>query len=87
MRLKYGKIRQPGAGPSSRREQDYQKVQAFLESGDRLLWEELYADAYQTAYRCAENADFRQLLGEADYREITDEAFAKCCEQLDRYRG
>lgn len=87
MRLKYGKIRQPGTGPSSRREQDYQKVQAFLESGDRLLWEELYADAYQTAYRCAENADFRQLLGEADYREITDEAFAKCCEQLDRYRG
>ena len=31
MRLKYGKIRQPGAVPSSRREQDYQKVQAFLE--------------------------------------------------------
>ena len=28
-----------------------------------------------------------KLLGEADYREITDEAFAKCCEQLDRYRG
>ena len=46
--MKYGKIRQPSPRRTSRREEDYQQVQAFLDSGDQALWKALYEDAYET---------------------------------------
>ena len=85
--MKYGKIRQPSPRRTSRREEDYQQVQAFLDSGDQALWKALYEDAYETVRQCAAYTDFGHLLDPEEYREIADEAFARCYEQLERYQG
>lgn len=85
--MKYGKIRQPSPRRTSRREEDYQQVRAFLESGDQALWKALYEDAYETVRQCAAYTDFGHLLDPEEYREIADEAFARCYEQLERYQG
>ena len=68
--MKYGKIRQPSPRRTSRREEDYQQVQALLDSGDQALWKALYEDAYETVRQCAAYTDFGHLLDPEEYREI-----------------
>ena len=70
----------------SAREQDYEIVQKILD-GNQDLWDELYRTSHPAVLRSAAAADYRRMLNSAEYHEIADEAFARCYEQLDRYRG
>lgn len=67
-------------------QEDYEQVQEILQ-GDEDLWEQLYKNAYPIVHSCARQSDWKRLLLPQDYDDIVDEAFARCYEQLDRYRG
>ena len=70
----------------SGQQEDYEQVQAILQ-GTEELWEPLYKNAYRRVRSCARKTDWRNLLLPQDYDDIADEAFARCYEHLDRYRG
>ena len=70
----------------SGRQEDYEQVQALLQGAEEL-WEQLYKNAYRSVHRCARQSDWLSLFCAQDYDDITDEAFARCYEHLDRYRG
>lgn len=70
----------------SGRQEDYEQVQAILQGAEEL-WEQLYTNAYRSVRRCARQSDRQSLLCPQDYDDIADEAFARCYEHLDRYRG
>lgn len=65
---------------------DFQRVQEIL-AGNLALWELLYRESYGIVLRQAVRADKWKLLGQSDYQESADEAFARCFSQLDRYEG
>lgn len=67
-------------------QEDYKCVQEILQ-GEEELWEQLYKNAYQSVHSCARQSDWKHLLPLKDYDDIVDEAFARCYEHLDRYRG
>lgn len=70
----------------SQQELDFQQVQEIMKGAEEL-WEPLYSASYHMVLQCAAKADYSHLLGPPDYRDITDEAFALCYAQLERYRG
>lgn len=65
---------------------DLQRVQEILD-GNLTRWELLYRESYGIVLQQAARADKWRLLGQSDYRDITDEAFARCFSHLDRYEG
>ena len=67
-------------------EKDYEQIQEILQGAEEL-WEQLYRDAYPIVYSCVQKNDWNCLLRPEDYEDITDEAFARCYEHLERYRG
>lgn len=67
-------------------QEDYERVQEILQ-GVEGHWEQLYKNAYQSVQSCARQSDWKSLLLSQDYDDIADEAFARCYEHLDRYRG
>lgn len=65
---------------------DFERVQEILQGAEEP-WEQLYKNAYQSVHSCARQSDWKHLLLSQDYDDIVDEAFARCYEHLDRYRG
>lgn len=65
---------------------DLQRAREILD-GNLELWDTLYRESYAIVLREAARADGWRLLGQSDYRDITDEAYARCFSQLDRYEG
>lgn len=65
---------------------DYERVQEVLQGAEEP-WEQLYKNAYQKVLGFARQTDWKNILQPQDYDEIVDEAFARCYEHLDRYRG
>ena len=68
------------------RERDYQLARLAL-SGDCHAWDILYEKTIRSVPAAVKSADFRHLFGDWDYRDITDEALARCYDHLERYRG
>lgn len=68
------------------RELDLWRVQEVL-GGDGEQWTSLYQDSYRIVLWAAAYSDPQRLLLSQDYREITDEAFARCYAHLARYQG
>lgn len=68
------------------KEYDLWQAQNVL-SGKTEYWELLCKSAYAAVMRSAERADYQKLFQYEDYRDMTDEAFALCYAQLDRYEG
>lgn len=65
---------------------DLERAKQILQ-GHLPIWDALY-DASYTAVLCkARRTDTYHVLDEAEYRDIADEAFARCYAHLDRYRG
>lgn len=67
-------------------QEDYEQVQEVLQGAEEL-WEQLYKNAYQSVHSCARQSDWKSLLLSQDYDDIANEAFARCYEHLNRYRG
>ena len=67
-------------------QEDFEQVQAILQGAEEL-WERLYKNAYRSVHSCARQSDWQSFLSAQDYDDIADEAFARCYEHLDRYRG
>lgn len=65
---------------------DYERVQEVLQGAEEP-WEQLYKNAYQKVLGFARQTDWKNILQPQDYDEIVEEAFARCYEHLDRYRG
>ena len=70
----------------SRGQEDYEQVQRILH-GEEGCWEQLYQNAYPIVRSFARQNDWKCLLLSQDYDDITDEAFARCYGNLERYRG
>lgn len=73
------------AAPSMR-EQDYQ-LACSAQCGDEDAWNILYQDSFTFVINAVKNFDYQHFFSSDDYYDITDEAFIKCYEQLDRYQG
>ena len=65
---------------------DYEQVQDILHGAEEI-WGQLYKNAYKKVRSCVRRSDWRCLLLSQDYDDITDEAFTRCYEHLERYRG
>lgn len=65
---------------------DFERVQEILQGAEEP-WEQLYKNAYQSVHSCARQSDWKHLLLSKDYDDIVDEAFTRCYEHLERYRG
>lgn len=70
----------------SMRERDYQ-LAYFALHGDEDAWDTLYQDSYTLVVNAVKKFDYQCFFSLDDYYDITDEAFDRCCEQLDRYQG
>lgn len=68
------------------RDYDYALAKAALQ-GDDNAWDTLYEDSWQFVLRAARQADQCHLLASDDYKDVTEEAFEKCYEHLERYQG
>lgn len=68
------------------RERDYQLAQLAL-GGNAEAWDSLYEKALRLVPGAVRRADFQHCFSDWDYRDITDEALARCYDQLERYRG
>lgn len=75
-----------GFNSKSGGQEDYEQVQEILH-GAEDLWEQLYRNAYPIVRSFAWQSDWKRLLLSQDYDDIVDEAFARCYEHLERYRG
>ena len=70
----------------SARERDYQLARLAL-SGDGRAWDLLYEKAIRSVPAAVRRADFQHFFSDWEYRDITDEALARCYDHLERYRG
>lgn len=68
------------------RDQDLILAKAVLQ-GDMDAWDTLYENSWKFVLQTAREADYRRLLTPDDYDDVTDEAFTKCYEHLERYQG
>jgi len=70
----------------SAREQDYQLAYESLH-GDSSAWETLYQNAFSFVLHEVKRFDDQNVFSPGDHYDNTDEPFARCYEQLDRYQG
>ena len=68
------------------RERDYQLAQLAL-GGNAEAWDSLYEKALRLVPGAVRRVDFQHCFSDWDYRDITDEALARCYDKLERYRG
>lgn len=68
------------------RDYDYALAKAALQ-GDTDAWDALYEDSWQFVLQTARQSDQLRLLAPDDYEDVTEEAFEKCYEHLERYQG
>lgn len=68
------------------RENDYRLAFEALH-GAAGAWDALYEEAYPFVLREVKRFDDRHFFADGDHEEITDEAFERCYEQLERYQG
>lgn len=68
------------------RDYDYALAKAALQ-GDADAWETLYDNSWQFVLQTARQSDQLHLLAPDDYEDVTEEAFEKCYEHLERYQG
>lgn len=67
-------------------ERDYQLARQAL-SGDTDAWDTLHLEAFDFVVNAARKCGDSRFFGDSEYSDIASEAFAKCYEQLERYRG
>ena len=72
--------------PRYARDLDFALAQQAL-SGDVSAWNELYIVAHPLVLKSVQSADYHNLLTHDERIDITDEAFKRCYEQLNRYQG
>lgn len=70
----------------SMRERDYQLAYLAL-CGDEEAWNALYQDSFAFVINAVKQLDDQHMFSYDDYYDMTDEAFGRCYEQLDRYQG
>ena len=68
------------------RERDHQLARLAL-GGDSRAWDLLYEKAIRSVPAAVRRADFQHFFSDWEYRDITDEALARCYDHLERYRG
>ena len=74
----------PPSAPA--RERNHQLARLAL-SGDGRAWDLLYEKAIRSVPAAVRRADFQHFFSDWEYRDITDEALARCYDHLERYRG
>ena len=68
------------------RERDHQLARLALGGASRA-WDLLYEKAIRSVPAAVRRANFQHFFSDWDYRDITDEALARCYDHLERYRG
>lgn len=67
-------------------ERDYQLARQAL-CGDTGAWDTLHLEAFDFVVNAARKCGDPNFFGDSEYFDIASEAFAKCYEHLERYRG